>query len=166
MDIQIDAQAVARLRDGEITDLTDAATAATFYRAGLTPAQLAANRRIVDISAPVCLQAAASPHQRLVAGFADAGLAGYVVATRHGPDELELDWMMVHPRHHGEGVAGALMAEGLTWLGTDKPIWLNVIRHNTRAIGFYRKFGFEIDPETPTPHVVPHWIMRRPPDAA
>lgn len=163
MDIQIDAQVFARLRDGDITALTDAATEATFYREGLTPAQVAANQRIVNISQSVCAQAAINGHQRLAAAFVDDTLAGYVVATRHAADDLELDWMMVHPLHHGSGVARALMTEGLTWLGADQPIWLNVIRHNTRAIGFYRKFGFEIDPDARTPHVVPHWIMRRNP---
>lgn len=163
MDILTDARAAARLRDGDITALTEAATAATFYREDLTPEQVASNRRIVDISAPVCLHAAESAHQRLIAAFVDDRLAGYVVATRHGPDDHELDWMMAHPRHHGSGVTRALLEAGLTWLGVDKPIWLNVIRHNSRAIAFYRKFGFEIDPATPAPHVVPHWIMRRPP---
>jgi ribosomal protein S18 acetylase RimI-like enzyme len=163
MDIQIDAEVFARLRDGDITALTDAATEATFYSEGLTPEQVAANHRIVEISEPVCAQAAINRHQRLAAAFVDGRLAGYVVATRHDPDDLELDWMMVHPRHHGVGVARALMNEGLTWLGVDRPIWLNVIRHNARAIGFYRKFGFEIDPDARTPHVVPHWIMRRKP---
>lgn len=162
MDILIDSQALARLRDGDITALTEAATAATFYRDGLTPEQVAANRRIVAISEPTCEQAADNCHQRLAAAFVGDVLAGYVVATRHRPDDLELDWMMVHPRHHGAGVARALMTEGLTWLGADQPIWLNVIRHNTRAIGFYRKFGFEIDAAARTAHVVPHWIMRRP----
>ena len=71
--------------------------------------------------------------------------------------------MMVHPQHHGAGVAASLMAEGLSWLGPANPIWLNVIRHNTRAIRFYERYGFRIDPDAATPHLVPHWIMRRPP---
>ncbi|HEY1146594.1 MAG TPA: hypothetical protein VGE84_09680 [Allosphingosinicella sp.] len=31
-----------------------------------------------------------------------------------------------------------------------------------RAIRFYWRFGFEIDPDARTDHVVPHAIMRRP----
>lgn len=69
---------------------------------------------------------------------------------------------MVHPDHHGSGVAGALMEAGVAWLGADKPLWLNVLRYNERAIRFYRRFGFEIDPQATTTHVIPHWIMRRP----
>ena len=53
---------------------------------------------------------------------------------------------MVHPSAHGSGLAAALMAEGIDWLGADRPMWLTVIQHNQRAIRFYRKFGFEIDP--------------------
>ena len=68
---------------------------------------------------------------------------------------------MVHPDFHGTGVAIALMEAGIAWLGDDRPLWLNVIRDNGRAIGFYRKFGFEVDPEARTGHVVPHVIMRR-----
>jgi hypothetical protein len=40
-------------------------------------------------------------------------------------------------------------------------MWLNVVRHNARAIGFYRKHGFDIDPDAECQHVMPHWIMRR-----
>ena len=55
------------------------------------------------------------------------------------------------------------MEAGIGWLGADRPLWLNVIRHNERAIRFYRRFGFEIDPQAVTDHVVPHAIMRRAP---
>jgi len=54
------------------------------------------------------------------------------------------------------------MKAGLDWLGRDNPIWLTVIAHNKRAIRFYEKFGFAIDPDARTTHLVPHCIMRRP----
>ena len=146
----------------DISALTERATAATYYREGLTAEQVAANRRIVEISAASALDAARNAHQRLSAAFVDETLAGYVIATRHGDDDLELDWLMVDPARHGGGVAAALMQSGLDWLGPDRPLWLNVIRYNARAIGFYRKFGFEIDPAAETTHAVPHVIMRRP----
>ena len=158
------AEAAARAGAAAITALTEAATGATFYRDGLTPEQVAANRRIVAISAPTCLAAAAAAHQHFAAAFVARRFAGYVIATVHAPDERELDWLMVHPDFHGSGVAGALMETGMDWLGRDRPIWLNVIRHNARAIGFYRRFGFEIDPAARTAHAVPHHVMRRPAD--
>ena len=126
---------------------------------------MAANRRIVAISAGTALGAIASPDRHFAAAFVGDAFAGYVIATLHAPDDRELDWMMVHPDFHGRGVAAALMEAGIAWLGADRPMWLNVIRHNERAIRFYRKYGFEIDPDARTDHVVPHAIMRRAPGA-
>lgn len=146
----------------EIKALTSAATMAAYYPDGLDAEQLAASRRVVWMSANSCFAAAVSSHQHFAAAYDEAGLAGFVIATRHAADDLELDWLMVHPRCHGLGVADRLMAAGLAWLGPDKPVWLNVLRHNERAIRFYRRHGFEIDPDTATAHAVPHWVMRRP----
>ena len=156
-----DKAALERIGAADITALTEAATAATFYADGLTAEQVAANRRIVAISAETCLAAMADANQKFVAAFSGGVFAGYVIATVHAPDDLELDWLMVDPAHHGSGVSASLMRAGLDWLGTARPVWLSVIRHNRRAIGFYRKFGFEIDPSARTDHVVPHAIMRR-----
>jgi ribosomal protein S18 acetylase RimI-like enzyme len=156
-------EAIVATSVNEIRALTSAATMKTYYVDGLDPDQLAANRRVVEISASTCIGAAVADCQHFAAAFNEAGLAGFVVATRHAPDDLELDWMMVHPRHHGSGAASSLMREGLDWLGRAHPIWLSVIRHNERAIRFYRRFGFEIDSAAVTAHAVPHWIMRRNP---
>jgi ribosomal protein S18 acetylase RimI-like enzyme len=155
--------AAARIAGGDITNLTEAATNATFYRDDLTPEQRAANRRIVDVSEATARIAAASPNQNFAAAFVGDRFAGFVIASRHGEGDLELDWLMVHPDFHGTDVAASLMRHGIAWLGEANPIWLNVIRHNERAIRFYRRFGFEIDPDARTDHVVPHVIMRRPP---
>lgn len=160
--IYSDQSALLRLRPGDITDLTEAATTATFYHDELTAEQVAANGRVVAISRDCCTAAAGNEHQHFAAAFVDDRFAGYMIATRHGDDDLELDWLMVHPDHHGAGVAAALMDVGIDWLGADMPMWLNVIRRNERAIRFYRRFGFEIDAMAITSHVVPHWIMRRP----
>ena len=145
----------------DIVALTANAVAATFDAAGLTKAQQAANRRVVAISAGICADAAASDCQYLAAAFSDGAFAGYVIATLRGEDDRELDWLMVHPAFHGTGIAAMLMDKGIDWLGRDRPSWLNVISHNARAIRFYRRFGFEIDAEAKTGHVVPHVIMRR-----
>ena len=165
IELYVDRQAADRAGADAITALTEAATRATFYREDLTGEQIASNRRIVAISAATCLAAVSNDHQRFAAAFVGDVFAGYVIATVHAPDSLELDWMMVHPDFHGTSVAGALMEAGIGWLGEDRPLWLNVIRHNERAIRFYRKFGFEIDPAAVTDHVIPHAIMRRVPGA-
>ena len=162
VDIVADAAAFDRISTADITQLTEAATAATFYVEDMPDEHVAANRRVVAISAGCCEAAAASDRQRFAAAFVDGMFAGYVIATVHGPDDRELDWLMVDPRFHGTPVSAALMEDGIAWLGADNALWLNVLRHNARAIRFYRKFGFEVDPDARTAHVVPHAIMRRP----
>jgi ribosomal protein S18 acetylase RimI-like enzyme len=145
----------------DIEALTARATGATFYRDGLTETQLAANRRIVGISDVTCRAAVDNPRQLLATGMCDGRLAGFVIATVHADDDRELDWLMVDPEHHGSGLAAALMEAGMAWLGADRPMWLNVIAYNERAIRFYQRFGFAIDPEAATTHAIPHSIMRR-----
>ena len=127
----------------------------------MTPRQIDANGRIPPLSGTAFFEAARAAHQHLAAAFEGRRLTGFVIATRHGPDDLELDWLMVDPREHGSGTAAALMREGMYWLGPNRPIWLTVIRHNHRAIGFYRKFGFEIDPAGLLARPVPSCVMRR-----
>jgi ribosomal protein S18 acetylase RimI-like enzyme len=144
--------------------LTERATRATFYTEGLTDAQRAANRRIPLLAGQVFFDAAASEAQHLAAAFADRRLVGFVIATRHDRQDLELDWLMVDPDRHGTGLADLLMEEGMSWLGQGRPMWLTVIKHNHRAIGFYRRFGFEICTEAAPARIVPTWIMRRPAD--
>lgn len=158
-------EALARIGADDVQQLTKAATDATFYCNDLTAEQRAANKRIVDISGATAMGASANHNQHFAAAFVDQVFAGYVIATRHGPTDLELDWLMVHPDFHGSYVAKSLMRNGIDWLGVANPIWLNVIRHNERAIRFYRRFGFEVDPSAITKHVVPHVIMRRQPEA-
>ena len=159
------SDALARVAPGDIARLTEAATNATFYRDDLTPEQRAANRRIVEISEATARAAAMQRIQNFAAAFVHDRFAGYVIATRHAEMDLELDWLMVHPEFHGTDVAASLMRHGIAWLGETNPMWLNVIRHNERAIRFYRRFGFEIDPSAKTTHIVPHVIMRRSADA-
>ena len=156
-----DSAALERLGADDVTALTERSTAATFYHDDLAPEQVEANRRIVRISGKTALDACANDHQLFCAAFAHGQFAGYVISTIHAPNDRELDWLMVDPAFHGRGVADMLMRAGMNWLGTDLPVWLNVIQHNERAIRFYRKHGFDVDPEARTDHLVPHFIMRR-----
>jgi ribosomal protein S18 acetylase RimI-like enzyme len=161
VELLADAQALARIGAGEIEHLTRAATEATFYGPPLSDEQLAANRRIATISTATCHEAAHSEAQVFVAAFIEPRFAGYVIGTRHAGLGNELDWLMVHPDFHGTPVSRALMEAGMDWLGRDQAVWLTVIQHNARAIRFYEKFGFAIDQDARTAHVVPHFIMRR-----
>jgi ribosomal protein S18 acetylase RimI-like enzyme len=156
-----DAEALKRIFADDVTALTKRSTASTFYRRDLSPEQVEANRRIVLIAGETALNACGNENQMFCAAFVDDQFAGYVISTIHAPDDLELDWLMVDPAFHGRCVADVLMRAGMEWLGADRPVWLNVIQHNERAIRFYRKHGFEVDAEARTDHLVPHFIMRR-----
>ena len=161
LELFTDERALAQASPEEITELTRGATGATYFADGLSSDESAFIERVVRISADSVTAAAGNAHQHLVAAMSDGALAGFVIATAHSDDSRELDWLMVHPRHHGGGIASPLMRAGMAWLGEDRPMWLNVVRHNERAIRFYRKHGFEIDPDAICTHVMPHWIMRR-----
>lgn len=159
--IRADEEASASLETGDVVALVRRAIGATFYGIPLSAAQLAANARIPEMGGQAFFDAARSSRHRLLTAFADDKPAGFLIATRHAADDLELDWLMIDPAHHGSGLADRLMAGGLGWLGDAAPIWLTVVRHNHRAIGFYRRHGFEIDPAARLDRVVPSWIMRR-----
>ena len=161
-----DDAALDRVGAADVVRLTEAATGATFYRDGLRRDQIAHNRHIVEISGPTALAAASNSHQHFVAAFSEGVFAGYVIATVHQPDSRELDWLMVHPDFHGSSVSRVLMEAGMEWLGTDRPMWLNVIQFNERAIRFYRRFGFEIASPGAPDRPIPQFIMRRESGAA
>jgi ribosomal protein S18 acetylase RimI-like enzyme len=163
--IRTDLGATAGLEERDVVELTERATQATFYRDGLTGEQVDANRRIPQLGAQVFFEAAASEAQHLAAAFAGDRLTGFMIATRHDLEDVEIDWLMVDPSHHGTGLAASLLKRGIDWLGSGRAIWLTVIKHNHRAISFYRRFGFEIDPAAELGRVVPTWIMRRPAEA-
>jgi ribosomal protein S18 acetylase RimI-like enzyme len=163
MEIVYDGPALARIGASGIERLTAAAVASTFHRETLTAEERAANQRVVAISTASCEAAAANANQLFAAAFETDAFAGYVIATRHATEGLELDWLMVHPEFQGGPVAPKLMQAGMNWLGLGNPMWLNVIQFNQRAIRFYERFGFTIDPDARTAHVIPHFIMRRAP---
>jgi ribosomal protein S18 acetylase RimI-like enzyme len=161
LELLANKQVLERTNAREIAELTFRATGATYYADGLSADEIAYIDRVVRISAGSVDAAARNPNQHVVAAILDNVLAGFVIATAHSKDDRELDWLMVDPRFHGSGISSRLMEEGMAWLGVTRPMWLNVVRHNERAIRFYRKHGFEIDPEAVCPHAMSHWIMRR-----
>ena len=157
-----DEAALTRIGAEDVVELTRAATDATFYREDLRPDQIAYNRSTVDISGATAMAAAVNAHQHLVAAFVASRFAGFVIATVHDGDSRELDWLMVHPDFHGSDVSQALMTAGMDWLGKERPMWLNVIQYNERAIRFYRRFGFGVVSPGSPDRPVPQFIMRRP----
>lgn len=93
----------------------------------------------------------------LVAVGADGGVIGYTMLVLGEPSDAdvraairvrpsaELSKCYVLPGHHGEGVAGRLMAESLRLAADDgaEGMWLGVNQQNARAQRFYGKHGFE-----------------------
>ena len=88
----------------------------------------------------------------LVVTIADK-LAGYaLIADGSAPPHrqlsvgFELRKFYIDAAYHGRGVANALMEKVLATAadGREGTLWLSVFSGNTRAISFYRKWGFRI----------------------
>jgi len=74
---------------------------------------------------------------------------GKVVGCSHVSNidgQQVLQAIYVDKDQHGKGVAKKLMDQSMSWLDNTKPIELEVADYNDRAIAFYRKYGFEIEP--------------------
>ncbi|MEO8176206.1 MAG: GNAT family N-acetyltransferase [Sphingomicrobium sp.] len=161
IELLVNQTALERVSLEAIRALTEAATATNLSADRPNADRAADNRRVVEMSAATCAAAADDPRRHLVVAVVGHALAGYMIATIHGEDDRELDWLMVDPQFHGRAIAGPLTEAGIDWLGRDRAQWLNVINDNARAIAFYRKHGFKIDPAMRSGHAVPRVIMRR-----
>lgn len=58
--------------------------------------------------------------------------------------------LYVDAKWHGKGVASDLMRNVIGWFDSQKPIVLGVVAYNRRALAFYEKWGFEIEPGSET----------------
>jgi diamine N-acetyltransferase len=83
----------------------------------------------------------------------DSGLVAYVqlrIDARSpmisGERPVEIQRFYVDASHHGTGLAHQLMAHVLARAGTagSATLWLGVWERNTRALAFYRKWGFDV----------------------
>lgn len=85
------------------------------------------------------------PGRTVLAAFVDDEPIGIVEAgpaqEDNAPRATEVLSLNVAGRWHGTGVAQALMTAAVG----DSAAYLWVLRGNERAIGFYRKLGFELD---------------------
>lgn len=85
--------------------------------------------------------------------FAPRRVVAYMVIVRRSPHPslvapaaAEFRKLYVHPSAHGTGLASALLHCALSILNAEgpRPIWLSTFSENSRAIAFYKKWGFEI----------------------
>lgn len=102
--------------------------------------------------------------RELCAGYAlvwehPAG-AGYAL-VRPVDGAFDLLRLGVHPAAQGHGGGAALLDAVLA--DARAPVWLMVRKHNTRALGLYRRRGFVILGHYPAPGA---WLMRWMPPAA
>lgn len=74
---------------------------------------------------------------------ADNEVVGFIHASKHETHN-ELDALYVDSSHHGSGLAQQLVGEALLWFDANKPIKLDVVVYNARAIRFYEKLGFHV----------------------
>lgn len=95
-------------------------------------------------------------------------IVGWIVAKRDDADSQILA-LYVRPDCQSKGTGTLLMRTTLDWIGPDKPMSLEVAAYNTKAISFYRKWGFELTDEKlpmaadnpPNDIPIPHAKMRR-----
>lgn len=99
----------------------------------------------------------ADPHRALFVAEADGTVAGYTMVNFGDPTDAdvaaavtarpaaELSKVYVRQRHHGAGVAQALVASSVDAARARgaATIWLGVNQQNERANRFYAKAGFE-----------------------
>jgi ribosomal protein S18 acetylase RimI-like enzyme len=80
-------------------------------------------------------------------------IVAYMVVVRRSahpslpaPAAAEFRKLYLDPAYHGTGLASALVHCALSILNAEgpRPIWLSVFSQNSRAIAFYKKWGFQI----------------------
>jgi len=69
------------------------------------------------------------------------GLLGYIVLGPEADDKVEIENLYILPKFQGQGLGRGLIQYVRDF--TVKPLWLSVWDLNAKAIGFYRKLGFE-----------------------
>lgn len=63
--------------------------------------------------------------------------------VKNGEDTNHIGALYVLSSARGSGVGSKLMDQALDYLGSEKPIELEVATYNHKAIAFYEKFGFK-----------------------
>ena len=158
-----------RVRSGTVDDADDlAGLAALTFPLACPPhtTEAATSAFIRDVLSPVRFREYLTDPARslLLAQVVDgpdrapAALAGYAMLVEGEPVDpdvravvtarptIELSKFYVHPAHHGQGVANALMQVALDVArsGGHVSIWLGVNNENARAQRFYLRNGFAV----------------------
>ncbi len=62
--------------------------------------------------------------------------------VRRSEEYGHVEALYLDPAYSGKGLGGEVFQEALDWLGSEKPVELEVAAYNDRAIRFYERFGF------------------------
>jgi ribosomal protein S18 acetylase RimI-like enzyme len=73
-----------------------------------------------------------------------------VCSVSKGDNQNQVRAIYVLPEYQGKGVGKKLLEKAFDWLGDEKNTVLGVVKYNTNAIEFYKKFGFEGEREVPS----------------
>lgn len=96
--------------------------------------------------------------KRLLVAKDDRGeVAGFCTLSKEG-ERNELMAIYILPDLQGMGIGGKLMKEALNWLGDEKDAFLHVVAYNAQAIGFYKKFGFQVTKAPVDPYQLPDGV--------
>ena len=142
-------------RYGRVRVAGDLAGAACWLAPGQTDLTVLRMVRSGMLAMP--LQIGLDPFRRMLALTAPIEKAHHRLVP--GP-HWYLQVLGTDPAHRGQGVGGALIAEGTTWADEDGlPVYLETM--NERNVDYYARFGFDVA------EVVPHervttWAMLRP----
>lgn len=83
----------------------------------------------------------AKGHHRYTVVKTGSKIIGYshVLREQHSHHVVE---MYILADYQNQQIGRRLLEEAFRWLGSAKPVELEVVTYNTRALAFYKKFGF------------------------
>jgi ribosomal protein S18 acetylase RimI-like enzyme len=111
----------------------------------------AAREVIEELTAPEVLAARIDgPQRRMFLAWDGDEVVGFAATRLTGADEAELAGIVVREDRTGEGIGGPLLKAACAAMeaGGIGRVTVETEADNERAIGFYRRYGFEIEGET------------------
>lgn len=82
-----------------------------------------------------------SPTMLYLVAVEDDTIIGFLMGSK-SEVKNKLSSLYILPEHQGKGVGARLINQAFLWFDTTKSIVLEVAAYNTKAIEFYKKFGF------------------------
>lgn len=70
-------------------------------------------------------------------------VVGFICVSRKASIQ-KVEALYINKDYYGTGLAQRLMKRALLWLDRSKPIMLDVVSYNQRAMKYYEKFGFKV----------------------